>query len=83
MDSPSLKPRSGSSIPGDGDVVPETAMRAAHEHESYHVGRGGEGNTHRDRSAAAEGGHVDAHAREHEGLKEKAKHLFGGAGKKE
>lgn len=75
MDSPRIKPRQGSSAPpGDGDVVPETAMRPAKaEYENFHTGRGGGGNVHRD--------HPEGH--EHEGLKEKAKHLFGGAGKKE
>ncbi|KAF6230007.1 hypothetical protein HO133_004345 [Letharia lupina] len=72
MESPSLKPRKGSAMPGDDDVVPETAMRPEPAYENFHTGRGGEGNVHRDRPA----GH------EHEGLKEKAKHLFGG-GKKE
>lgn len=74
MESPSIKPRKGSAIPGDADVVPETAMRPAPEHEDFHTGRGGGGNVHRDRSAGRE--------REHEGLVGKARHLFGG-GKKE
>ncbi|CAD6564261.1 MAG: hypothetical protein ASARMPREDX12_002604 [Alectoria sarmentosa] len=73
MDSPSLKPRTGSTVPGDSDVVPETALLPRHEHETFHTGRGGEGNVHKDRPTT---GH------EHEGLKEKAKHLFGG-GKKD
>lgn len=68
MDSPSMK---ATEVPGDTDVVPETAMRPT-QHENYHVGRGGEGNVHKE--------HATGH--EHEGLKEKAKHLFGG-GKKE
>lgn len=59
-------------MPGDSDVVPETALRPGHEHENFHTGRGGEGNVHKDRPT----GH------EHEGLKERAKHLFGG-GKKD
>lgn len=58
-------------MPGDTDVVPETAMRPGQECENFHTGRGGEGNVHKDRPT----GH------EHEGLKEKAKHLFRG-GKK-
>lgn len=66
MDSPHIKPHQGGAHPGDVDVVPETAMRPAKaESENFHTGRGGGGNVHRE-------GH------EHEGLKEKAKHLFGG-----
>lgn len=69
MESPSVKPRKGSAIPGDADVVPETAMRPEGEHESFHTGRGGGGNVHKE-------------GREHEGLKERARHLFGGGGAK-
>ena len=78
MDSPHIKPRQGSTAPpGDGDVVPETAMRLSKpEYENYHTGRGGGGNVHRDHTEEHE------HEHEHEGLKEKAKHLFG-VGKKE
>lgn len=72
MESPSIKPRKGSAMPGDEDVVPETAMRPGQEHETFHTGRGGEGNVHKDRP-----GHG-----EREGLKEKARLLFGG-GKKD
>ena len=67
MESPAANP---GAVPGDADVVPETATRPAHEYESFHTGRGGEGNVHR------EGGG-------HEGLKEKAKQLFGGGRKGE
>lgn len=74
IESPSIKPRKSSTVPGDADVVPETALRPGHEYENFHTGRGGEGNVHRDRPTGQ--GH------EHEGLMEKAKHLFGG-GKKE
>ncbi len=72
MESPSLKPRQGSSA-GDADVVPETAMRPESEHESFHTGRGGGGNVHKDRAAGQGQGH--------EGLKERAKMLFGGGRK--
>lgn len=70
MDSPSIKPHKPNATPGDADVVPETAMRPGPAYENFHTGRGGGGNVHMD------------HPSEHEGFKEKAKHLFGG-GKKE
>ena len=46
-------------------------MRPGQAYENFHTGRGGGGNVHKDQET-----------HEHEGLKEKAKHLFGG-GKKE
>lgn len=44
------------------DVVPETAMRVGEGHERYHVGRGGEGNVHREEGVGGE------HEHEHGGL---------------
>lgn len=65
IDSPSLRPTTDAKTAGDSDVVPETAMKPGAQYENYHVGRGGEGNVHRE-------------GKEHEGLGAKAKHLFGG-----
>lgn len=65
IDSPSLRPTTDAKTAGDSDVVPETAMKPGVQYENYHVGRGGEGNVHRE-------------GKEHEGLGAKAKHLFGG-----
>ena len=51
--------------------MPETALQEKKEgYENFHVGRGGEGNVHKEKSTG------------HESVVEKAKHLFGG-GKKD
>ncbi|KAL2041405.1 hypothetical protein N7G274_005787 [Stereocaulon virgatum] len=72
ISSPGLRPTKGKS-PGDTDVIPETAMRVGGgEHDRYHVGRGGEGNIHREEGGvleAKEKGHGHGHK---EGLVEKA-----------
>ncbi|MCJ1242941.1 hypothetical protein MMC30_000137 [Trapelia coarctata] len=50
--SPGLKPTKGA--PHDSDVVPETAIRRE-SHQNYHVGRGGEGNVHKEKEGEKEG----------------------------
>ncbi|KAI4150941.1 MAG: hypothetical protein LQ340_003804 [Diploschistes diacapsis] len=47
--SPRLKP---TGIPGDTDVVPETAIRT--EYDNYHTGRGGEGNIRKENQVATD-----------------------------
>ena len=70
-----MKPTNPPGHPGDKDVVPEAARQVPGEggtgYESYHIGRGGEGNIHREHH----GGMADE-------LKEKIMHPFG-SGKKE
>ena len=66
IESPGLKPKHHGA--GDTDVVPETAIKPGERYENYHVGRGGEGNIHKEKAT----GH------EHESLKDRAKHLLGG-----
>ncbi|MCJ1423750.1 hypothetical protein MMC29_001634 [Sticta canariensis] len=61
--SPGLKPTSNT--PGDVEVVPEVALRPSSE--NYHVGRGGEGNVHKDSTPPPT---------VHEGLADKLKHKF-------
>ncbi|KAL9099039.1 MAG: hypothetical protein Q9163_005405 [Psora crenata] len=64
INSPGLKPTSKQH--GDADVVPETAIRKSGEgHERYHVGRGGEGNVHKEDD-------------EKHGFMDKVKEKFGG-----
>ncbi|KAL9125573.1 MAG: hypothetical protein Q9217_005238 [Psora testacea] len=64
INSPGLKPTKKQ--PGDVDVVPETAIRRSGEgHENYHVGRGGEGNAHKEKH-------------EKHGLMDKVKEKLGG-----
>ncbi|KAK3178966.1 hypothetical protein OEA41_001104 [Lepraria neglecta] len=53
INSPSLKATKGQ-VPGDADVIPETAQRVG-DYDKYHVGRGGEGNVHRDNEGHKEG----------------------------
>ncbi|KAL8871005.1 MAG: hypothetical protein Q9174_003080 [Haloplaca sp. 1 TL-2023] len=49
IDSPRVKATRNEGQTGDGDVIPETALRqAGAHHENYHIGRGGEGNVHRE-----------------------------------
>ncbi|KAL1311651.1 hypothetical protein AAFC00_001761 [Neodothiora populina] len=50
------------------DVVPEPAMRPAHQ-ENFHTGRGGEGNVHKEKY----GGHSHAHK---ESIGDKVKHML-------
>lgn len=56
------------------EVVPESATRVAGaEHDSFHTGRGGQGNVHKDKN--------DGHSKEHDlkqgGLLNKIKHVIG------
>ncbi|MCJ1232900.1 hypothetical protein MMC14_000854 [Varicellaria rhodocarpa] len=53
--SPHVKPEEHGA-PHDSDVIPETAIRQEEPgHENYHVGRGGEGNVHKEPSKTHEG----------------------------
>jgi len=55
ISSPSIRPTKGKT-PGDADVVPETATKVLGEgYDNFHVGRGGEGNIHREREKEVEG----------------------------
>ncbi|KAI9840239.1 MAG: hypothetical protein M1837_001822 [Sclerophora amabilis] len=61
-------PATGATLAAPQDVVPEAATRPSQENQSYHVGRGGEGNVH----------HADKDKYEHEGLADKLKRkIFG------
>ncbi|KAL9106160.1 MAG: hypothetical protein Q9187_008597, partial [Circinaria calcarea] len=64
--SPRMKPtREGH--PHDEDVIPETAIHEALPgHENFHVGRGGEGNVHK-----------ETQEKQHEGWADKLKHKMG------
>ena len=65
INSPGLK--ATNTHAGDADVVPETAIRRSGEdYENYHVGRGGEGNVHRE------------HPEQKHGMMDKVKEKFGG-----
>ena len=68
IDSPKVKPTKPGST-HDSDVIPETAVHeAGSEHQTYHVGRGGEGNAHHDPDSTAT----------HKGLADKLKDkIFG------
>ena len=72
--STNVKPTNPPSHPGDKDVVPEAAKQVpgpgGSGYENYHIGRGGEGNVHRE--------HHEGLAEE---LKEKMTHPFGGGHK--
>ncbi|KAL8945845.1 MAG: hypothetical protein Q9222_007670 [Ikaeria aurantiellina] len=59
---------------GDTDIVPETALREPQE--NYHIGRGGQGNVHKEKPHEETGEH-------HEGLGEKLKHKIMGHKEKE
>ncbi|KAI9790195.1 MAG: hypothetical protein M1835_001152 [Candelina submexicana] len=53
----------------DEEIVPETAMRDnGPGYENFHVGRGGEGNIHREKDS-----HTEGHNAHHKGLGEKIK----------
>ncbi len=61
-------------MPGDVDVVPETATKVlGADYDRFHVGRGGEGNVHREEK---EGGKKRADGGT-EGMAEKAKEMVG------
>lgn len=74
ISSPHTKPTNPAGHPGDTDVVPETAIKGppgtGAGYENFHVGRGGEGNVHRE----GQGGGLKGKA---EGLKEKILHPHG------
>lgn len=70
IESQGVKPKSDET--GDRDVIPETATRPGGGYENFHVGRGGEGNVHKNRAI----GH------EKEGFVEKLKHPLHGGEKK-
>ncbi|MCJ1468479.1 hypothetical protein MMC07_007108 [Pseudocyphellaria aurata] len=63
IESPGLKPTN--KTPADAEVVPEVALRPSTE--NYHVGRGGEGNVHKESPPPPT---------VHEGLADKLKHKF-------
>ncbi|KAL9636729.1 MAG: hypothetical protein Q9164_002644 [Protoblastenia rupestris] len=52
--------------PGDSDVIPETAVRRSGDYENYHVGRGGQGNVHKE------------HEGQHRGVMDKVKEKLQG-----
>ena len=59
IESPRTKPTKPGST-HDSDVIPETALHEpASEHEAYHVGRGGQGNVHKEEDAATHKGFAD------------------------
>ena len=63
IDSPRTKPTKPGST-HDADVIPETALhQAGSDNESYHVGRGGQGNVH----------HGEEESATHKGLADKLK----------
>lgn len=74
--SPGLKPKKDE---GDGDVVPEAAIRQEEPHKTYHVGRGGEGNVVPKTATKP----PEPHDPNHPGLKGMVKErLFGGERKR-
>ncbi|KAL8714758.1 MAG: hypothetical protein Q9220_001271 [cf. Caloplaca sp. 1 TL-2023] len=74
IESPHIKPTHLDGERGDADIVPETAMREPQE--NYHIGRGGQGNVHKEKHHEETGEH-------HEGLGEKLKHKVLGHKEKE
>ncbi|KAI9720057.1 MAG: hypothetical protein M1812_003184 [Candelaria pacifica] len=62
-------PRQKPTERNDQEIIPETAIRDnGPGYENYHVGRGGEGNVHKDKTSHSEG-----HNGHHKGLGEKIK----------
>lgn len=72
-------------------MVPETAMRPGGEYEKFHTGRGGKGNVYREKDEEREKGEEMEMEKDEGkgdgdgdgGLRERAKHLFGGGGGRE
>ncbi|KAK0515714.1 hypothetical protein JMJ35_001748 [Cladonia borealis] len=87
ISSPGLHPTKGK-IPGDADVVPETATKVlGADYNKFHVGRGGEGNIHREgKEKGVEGlGNGSGQGKDGkwmdggvEGVAEKAREMLGG-----